>query len=319
LNRCWNFSLGTLLFVFCLPLFAILAATIYFDVGRPVLYRGARLGRNKSSFFLYKFRTLHHNAQSFTSDKVLPLRSGLETRTGKILRETRLDELPQLWNIIRGDMNLFGPRPVRAEIANLYDAQIKDYGARFQVKPGIIGHTQVFMPHGASKRIRAKYNNVLIKRRTHPLKELAFIAYVGTGALRKLTVAAFEKIGITIRTQLRRPRPMQMPATRGVTLELRDSRGVLVASGELTGIDDQELSFRSETIVGEQTYTAILCRYMRNGKRKRGICMARVRKQAHEDATSAAPFSYVASYTTTSDFQKYLMDTYFAQLRFAAF
>jgi hypothetical protein len=187
------------------------------------------------------------------------------------------------------------------------------------VKPGIIGHTQVFMPHGASKRIRAKYNNVLIKRPTHPLKELAFIAYVGTGAVRKLAVAAIEKIGCTLRSQLQRSRSAQMPASRGVTLELRDSRGMLLASGHLTSIDDQELTFHSETNVSEQTYTVILCRYMRNGKRKRGICTARVRKQVHDSTPSAAPFSYVASYTTASDFQKYLVDTYFAQLRFAAF
>jgi hypothetical protein len=175
------------------------------------------------------------------------------------------------------------------------------------------------MPHGASKRIRAKYNNVLVKRPTHPLKELAFVIYVGTGSLRKLAAAALAKVRSILWSRSLHRRPDQSPTARGVSVELRDSRGSLLASGHLIDIDDQELSFCSQENFNEQTCTIILRRTMRGGKRRHGKCIARVRKQAEGDANDPVLNAYVASYTTASDYQKYLMDTYFAQLRFAAF
>jgi len=189
LHTLYNRIIGSLLFLFAAPFLLGLTLLVLLLQGRPVFYGGERLGKDAKPFEIYKFRTLDTKlAQTLTADKVLPKDSNIETKLGKFLRASRLDELPQIWNIVRGDMNIVGPRPVRRPIAMLETQRNPHYSIRFSVKPGLIGPTQACMGHGTSKRLRARYNYMQCTARVSYLREIGLLVTVGlevfTGTLR---------------------------------------------------------------------------------------------------------------------------------------
>jgi lipopolysaccharide/colanic/teichoic acid biosynthesis glycosyltransferase len=135
---------GTLLML--APLLVIVAASIRVLSGSPVLYRGDRVGRFGYVFTMYKFRTLARNAEArlgpFYGDE-LTLRTEDEvTRIGRILRATHLDELPQLWNVVRGEMSMVGPRPIRPGFFIALCERVPAYWQRLVVRPGVTGLAQ---------------------------------------------------------------------------------------------------------------------------------------------------------------------------------
>lgn len=192
LYRAYNFAIGMALFLMVLPLFLVITALLALTQGAPIFYRGPRIGENGELFDVLKFRTLDGTkAAQLTKDKVLPKGSGIETPMGLFLRETRLDEIPQLLNVIKGDMNMCGPRPVRPEIAAQYAATIPDYERRFRVKPGMIGPAQAFMSHGTSKAIRSRLNNKLCRTEVSYLGEISLVFIVGVCVLAR----TFARVG----------------------------------------------------------------------------------------------------------------------------
>jgi lipopolysaccharide/colanic/teichoic acid biosynthesis glycosyltransferase len=147
------------------PLLAAMMAAVLLADGRPVLYRGERLGLRKRPFTMYKIRTLRRDAAQQTADRLLRSSDGLEIPGGRFLRDSRLDELPQLWNIVRGDMRFVGPRPERALVYRNLCRSIPGYARRFEVPPGVLGPSQIFTPHSAPKRIRAWLDGSWAQRR----------------------------------------------------------------------------------------------------------------------------------------------------------
>lgn len=158
--RALDIVLGTLALAVALPLLLVIAVAIRFDTPGPVLFRQRRVGRGRHTFVVFKFRTMRPNAdESVHRQYVGRLIGGADervtdgkrslyklagddriTRVGRVLRRTSLDELPQLLNVIRGQMSLVGPRPVIPYEVEMYpDA----YFERFHVKPGITGLWQV--------------------------------------------------------------------------------------------------------------------------------------------------------------------------------
>lgn len=135
---------GIALLVFS-PLFCLVAAFIKLEDGGPVLYRQCRLTTHGKEFYILKFRSMRVDAEK---DGVARLSNGDKdpriTRTGRIIRKCRLDELPQLINIIKGDMSIVGPRPERPEIAAQYEEIIPEFRLRLQVKAGLTGYAQVY-------------------------------------------------------------------------------------------------------------------------------------------------------------------------------
>jgi lipopolysaccharide/colanic/teichoic acid biosynthesis glycosyltransferase len=128
------------------PLLALTALAIAVNSGRPILYRGARVGRAGRLFWMYKFRTLKPDAE----DRLGPyLGEELSRRTldevtlvGRLLRPTHLDEVPQLWNVLRGDMAIVGPRPIRPAFFAELCEEIPQYWQRLVVRPGVTGFAQ---------------------------------------------------------------------------------------------------------------------------------------------------------------------------------
>ncbi len=131
------------------PMMAAAALAIRITSGRPVLYRGARVGRGGEVFQMYKFRTLSQGAESrlgpFLGEELTRRTEGEVTPVGRGLRAVHLDELPQLWNVIRGEMSVVGPRPIRPTFFAELTEQIPQYWQRLVVRPGVTGFAQTRM------------------------------------------------------------------------------------------------------------------------------------------------------------------------------
>ncbi len=127
-----------------------IAALIRLDSRGPVFFRQARTGQDRKTFSIIKFRTMQINAESATGAVWASHNDTRITRIGSFLRKTRIDELPQLWNILRGDMSLVGPRAERPEFDTQLAQQIPFYNERYLIKPGLSGWAQINYPYGAS-------------------------------------------------------------------------------------------------------------------------------------------------------------------------
>lgn len=127
-------TLSAIALVLLAPVLAAIACVIRIRMGAPVIFRQVRIGRHERPFTLYKFRTMTDAVEGVVADQ------DRLTALGRLLRAASIDELPQLWNVLKGDMSLVGPRPLLPEYLPLYSAR---HRRRHEVKPGLTGWAQV--------------------------------------------------------------------------------------------------------------------------------------------------------------------------------
>jgi len=174
--------------VLCLPLLPFVALAIKLTSPGPLLYHQKRIGKDDAIFYCHKFRTMRADAEADTG----PTWAGDEdpriTRVGRFLRTTRLDEIPQLWNVLKGDMSLVGPRPERPEFIEWLNQEIPFYNLRHTVRPGITGWAQIRYKYGSSvedAKEKLRYDLFYVKNMSPGLDALIFFSTVKTILLRR--------------------------------------------------------------------------------------------------------------------------------------
>lgn len=150
LKRLVDILLSGFALILLLPLFIIIALLIKFSDGGNVLYKQERVTLNKRVFMIYKFRSMIMNAENPGEPKMMSKNDDRVTKIGRMMRKTRIDELPQLFNILIGDMSLVGPRPERPELIKSYCESIPEFDFRTRVKAGLTGYAQIMGKYNTS-------------------------------------------------------------------------------------------------------------------------------------------------------------------------
>lgn len=172
MKRMFDAALASIGLALSAPLSLVCASLIKLEDGGPVFYTQERVGLGGRSFRALKFRSMRPDAEDRTGP--LQARDGdaRVTRIGRVMRATALDELPQLWNILRGDMSFVGPRALRpGEIEREGDQlvaleAVPGYGRRIGVRPGLTGIAQVYAPRDISRRYKFKYDALYVRQQS---------------------------------------------------------------------------------------------------------------------------------------------------------
>jgi sugar transferase (PEP-CTERM system associated) len=173
--------------VLALPLFPLIMLAIGCDSKGPIFYTQARVGKGGRSFKVVKFRTMRQDAEA-GGPKWAGDNDPRITRIGKFLRSSRLDEIPQLWCVLKGDMAFVGPRPERPEFIEMLSKEIPYYGVRHMVRPGLTGWAQVRYKYGstvADAREKLQFDLFYIKNASLGLDLLIMFQTVKTVLLRR--------------------------------------------------------------------------------------------------------------------------------------
>jgi exopolysaccharide biosynthesis polyprenyl glycosylphosphotransferase len=149
-KRALDITAALIALVLTAPIMLFAALAIAADSGLPVLFKQERVGRNGTPFNVFKFRTMRVNAEAATGPVWASKSDPRKTRLGSFLRRTSIDELPQIFNVLRGEMSLVGPRPERPVFVSEFRRQLPRYDERHLVRPGITGWSQVHMKRALS-------------------------------------------------------------------------------------------------------------------------------------------------------------------------
>jgi exopolysaccharide biosynthesis polyprenyl glycosylphosphotransferase len=181
-KRMLDLGVALLAILLTAALFPVIALLIVIETRGPVFFRQVRVGEGGELFEILKFRTMIAGAEDPGSALWAQENDGRITRIGKVLRRSRLDELPQLWNVLRGEMSLVGPRPERPEFLELLEDRVPHWSRRLLVKPGITGWAQVccgYTSDAASALDKLSYDLYYIKHRS-PILDFAVAAKTAT-------------------------------------------------------------------------------------------------------------------------------------------
>ncbi len=326
-NELLNVLVAALLGIISLPVFVLVGLVLWYSQGRPIFYWGTRLGINKKKYRMYKFRTLVRDADAQLQGKLLGSRRELVTPIGKFLRDTRLDELPQLWNVLKRDMDMVGPRPVRPEIYENLCKDIPGYDQRFIVHPALIGISQIFTPHSTPKAIRSHIDNHLLKKKEDffwNISALALTAFlvirsiISLGMLiifRKLVLQKF--LG---RYKEKRMHERVFQKQVSVYLQLKDESGNFKHVGKAIDVNPEAFLLRSNLNLDKyfpgviklkadvESGVEICGLGKRSDKTKRAFCKGTVYRKTRKGDNL---WDYVIMYQPLSPLNFYLIHQYF--------
>lgn len=173
LKRLFDISLSSLGLIGSAPLWVLFSLAIIIEDGWPLFYSQERVGRNGRVFRALKFRSMIRDAEKETGPVQAVENDPRVTRTGRILRKTAMDELPQLINILKGDMSFVGPRSLRPREKEVHGSAdemnieyIPGYRERLAVRPGLTGLAQVYLPTDALRREKFRYDLLYIEKQS---------------------------------------------------------------------------------------------------------------------------------------------------------
>jgi len=193
--RALDIVLAAFFLLVALPLLVLIGAALLLTSGLPLFYKGERVGRGGRIFGMLKFRTLRRGAEDrlgpYLGAELVERTRAETTRLGRRLRATQLDELPQLWNILRGDMSFVGPRPIRPRFFEQLASELPAYWQRLVVRPGLTGFAQV----------RGGYESSMAEKLAHDLEWIADRSV--PLYLRTLVATAIRVIGQSLRGLVR--------------------------------------------------------------------------------------------------------------------
>jgi len=169
LKRLFDVSLSGLGLIISSPLWAAIAVAIKVEDGGPIFYGQPRVGKDCKEFQSVKFRSMVPDSDAKWGVVPAKERDPRITRVGRILRSTAMDELPQLWNIFRGDMSFVGPRPEWSELVKKFRLDIPEFDRRHAVTPGLTGIAQIYGHSELPRRQKLRYDLLYIKRQTFGL------------------------------------------------------------------------------------------------------------------------------------------------------
>ena len=186
-KRPFDLALISAAFVLLLPLWVVLAVAVPLAIriedGGRVFYAQKRVGRGGRVFNMLKFRSMVEDAERQTGPVLAAVQDDRTTKVGRVLRRFHLDELPQLVNIIKGDMSLVGPRPERPELIKEIEQELPDFGLRIRVRPGIAGLAQARASYHADSSEKLLYDQRYIET-MNPLLDLKLLFLCAWGVLR---------------------------------------------------------------------------------------------------------------------------------------
>ncbi len=168
-KRALDFILALIALILAAPMILLAALAIKLTSRGPVFYSQTRAGKNGRPYTIYKLRTMVHNCEGATGARWAIPGDPRITRVGRLLRRTHIDELPQLWNILRGEMGFVGPRPERPEFVEKLKELLPDYARRLSVQPGLTGLAQIQLPPDTdleSVRRKLLYDLYYVERRS---------------------------------------------------------------------------------------------------------------------------------------------------------
>lgn len=325
LYRAFTVVLSVFFIVITLPLSLIISLAIVLLDGFPLFYRSLRLGKDKKPFQMFKFRTLAADSDKHLGDQIftenVSTNKALQTRIGGFLRDTRLDELPQFFNTLKGDMDLLGPRPIRPEVYERSCKYIKNFDYRFSVKPGLVGYSQLFTPHSAPKKIRNLIDNRFL-RKNHSYSSEVILIFLSFGLLfMRMIYTLFSVTFHYVRMALlgrEEKRTLPRVTLNNATLFIRAIDGSDrddPVRGTIKDINESAIcAFTAGELPEGELHVKMEMKYHKRGSMrtvtKTALCRGHVYMQKPERCNQGE-FCYVINYSPASPFNYYIINQYF--------
>lgn len=202
-KRLFDIVCAAVIGLVAVPTIVVLWFAIRMTSPGPGLYSQTRVGRNSRPYRIYKLRTMQHDCERSTGARWCINDDPRVTPLGRVLRKLHLDELPQLWNVLRGDMSMVGPRPERPEFVGPLSIELPDYSRRHRVRPGVTGLAQIQLP--ADSSIETVRNKIVLDQSYISNRSLWLDIKILLGTMMYLAGCSYE----TVRRSLHLPNPLR--------------------------------------------------------------------------------------------------------------